>query len=174
MEFEIEKTVRELKDRQDIYDCMMRYCRGVDRLDRALLESCYHPDALDDHGAYVGPASGFIDWVLKLYHDYKHASHHEITNHYVEIDGDTAHAESYWISTSIDVGEPHYSMARGRYVDRLERRDGRWAIAHRACLVEISPLTLPAEVVQLARAFQPRDRTDLSYRRPMEVSASQT
>jgi hypothetical protein len=165
------ETVRELKDRQEIYDCMMRYCRGVDRLDRALLQSCYHPDAFDDHGAYVGPAAGFIDWVLKIYEDHKLASHHEITNHFVEIEGNTAHAESYWVASSIDAAPPHYSIARGRYVDRLEKREGRWAIVDRACLVEISPQSLPAELDQLTRKLQPRDRSDLSFARPLRLAA---
>ena len=57
----------------------------------------------------------------------------------------------------------------GRYVDRLEKRDGRWAIADRVCLVEISPPVVPAEIGQLARAFQPRDRTDASYKRPLRI-----
>ena len=33
---QIERAVRELQDRQAIYDCLMRYSRAVDRLDREL------------------------------------------------------------------------------------------------------------------------------------------
>jgi hypothetical protein len=32
----------------------MRYSRGIDRLDRDMLLSAYHPDAIDDHGMFVG------------------------------------------------------------------------------------------------------------------------
>ena len=35
--------------KQDITDVLMRYCRAVDRIDAALLRSCYHPDATEDH-----------------------------------------------------------------------------------------------------------------------------
>ncbi|HMO69142.1 MAG TPA: nuclear transport factor 2 family protein [Novosphingobium sp.] len=167
---DLDAIVRELKDRQDIHDCLMRYCRGVDRLDRALLESCYHADAIDDHGAFVGPADRFIDWVLGIYATYKHVSHHEVTNHLCEIDGDTAHAESYWISTTIDRAAPHFSRARGRYIDRFERRDGRWAIAARVCVVEISDGRDDLGLDQLARAFQPRDASDASYQRPLTIA----
>jgi|GEM_PF-4254249 len=38
----------------------MRYGRGVDRAVEEWLKSCYHPDAIAEHGnAYVGPA---FDW----------------------------------------------------------------------------------------------------------------
>lgn len=169
MTTDLAAMVRELKDRQDIYDCLMRYCRGLDRLDRDLLRSCYHPGAIDDHGAFVGPADAFVDWALKIYSELKHVSHHEITNHYCELDGDTAHAESYYVSTNIDKAAPHFTRARGRYIDRFERIDGRWAIAARICLVEISDGPEERTVEQLARSFQPRDRSDPSYLRPLTI-----
>lgn len=51
---EIEAEVREQRDRSEIWQVLMNYCRGVDRLDRELLLSCYHPDATDDHGIFMG------------------------------------------------------------------------------------------------------------------------
>jgi hypothetical protein len=39
--------LQDLADRADILDCMYRYARGMDRLDRALLRSAYHDDAVD-------------------------------------------------------------------------------------------------------------------------------
>ena len=47
--------VRELRDRQDILDCLTRYSRGLDRHDSELLASVYHGDAVDHHGEFVGP-----------------------------------------------------------------------------------------------------------------------
>jgi hypothetical protein len=47
--------LQELVDRADILDCVQRYARGIDRHDVELVASCYHPDAIDDHGLYVGP-----------------------------------------------------------------------------------------------------------------------
>jgi hypothetical protein len=35
--------VRELYDQQKIRDVVINYCRGVDRMDRDLFLSCYHP-----------------------------------------------------------------------------------------------------------------------------------
>ncbi len=50
---ELTRSVRELQDRQSIYDCLLTYCRGVDRMDRELLLSSYHSDAVDDRGFMV-------------------------------------------------------------------------------------------------------------------------
>jgi hypothetical protein len=87
METELAAQIREIKDRQDIYDCIMRYCRGLDRLDRAMLLSAYHPDALDDHGPYCGPIEGFVDYVFKLHFKAQHFTLHNITNHRFELEG---------------------------------------------------------------------------------------
>ena len=57
-------VLRELLDRQEIHDCLMRYSRGVDRLDPDLIRSAYHDDAIDDHGMFVGTRDEFVDWVI--------------------------------------------------------------------------------------------------------------
>jgi hypothetical protein len=46
--------VQRLTDRAEIYDCMRRYARGIDRQDRALLRFAYHDGAVDDHVGFVG------------------------------------------------------------------------------------------------------------------------
>ena len=68
--------VRYLKDRADILDCMNRYTRGADRLDRALLLSAYHPDATDDRGAFTGGPEARVDWLLAYLGTLDHTSHH--------------------------------------------------------------------------------------------------
>ena len=52
-------AVRDELARAEIRDAMFRYCRGVDRADRALIRSAYHPDAHDKHGKYDGPSHAF-------------------------------------------------------------------------------------------------------------------
>src|SRR5271166_677571 len=51
---ELRDQVKRLTDRAEIYDCMQRYARGIDRQDRALLRSAYHDGAVDDHVGFVG------------------------------------------------------------------------------------------------------------------------
>ena len=50
-------------DQQEIADVIYRYCRGIDRCDFDLVRSCYHPDAIDDHGDFRGGVDEFIAFV---------------------------------------------------------------------------------------------------------------
>ena len=166
--------VQELLDRQDILDCIHRYCRGVDRFDRQMVLSVYHPDAVDDHGEFVGGPEGFVDWAFGYHRKYQDGTHHIVTNHMCELDGDSAHTETYWIFSGINRDSPP-SIHFGRYLDRFERRNGRWAIATRVCIIEwhaaLGELPMPAEViaVQQASGISSRDRSDPSYQRPLRA-----
>lgn len=183
----LEKTVAELKDRQDIHDCLMTYARGVDRLDRDLILSVYHPDAVDDHGVFVGGPEAFADWVIDM-HSRTHLSHqHCLFNISVALDGDVAHTETYYMFAGMNRAGTPLSLTGGRYLDRLEKRNGRWAIADRICLRDWAPLeeipetldqssltsvkNLPEVVTMLMRtgAQTLRDREDPSYMRPLQV-----
>ena len=45
---------QQLADREAIRECVLRYSRGVDRLDVEQMKSAYWPEATDDHGRFVG------------------------------------------------------------------------------------------------------------------------
>jgi hypothetical protein len=162
-------------DRQSILDCIYRYCRGVDRFDRALLRSAYHIDAMDDHGHFAGPVEAFIDWVFDLHGTRHRSTQHMILNHRAELDGDQAHAESYFHfvgvmkETAPGADFPSLQLAGGRYIDRFERRNGVWAIAFRRCVVEWVGSEYPAQAKQwlLANCAARRDASDPSYDRPL-------
>jgi hypothetical protein len=57
-------------------------------------------------------------------------------------------------------------------VDRLERRDGRWAIAARACLVEWNGELAPTQTTMDPNLFLHGtwDKTDPSYQRPLTLN----
>ena len=174
MDAEAAALAREMKDRHEIYDCIMRYCRGIDRLDRAVLLSAYHPGAIDDHGTYVGPVEGFVEQVFDLHYGMQEFTQHHITNHRCELDGDVAHCESYYLFRCINKAPPWYNVSSGRYLDRLEKRDGRWAIAERICVVEArdeiwGPNGNEGNTDYVAAT---RDRSDPSYQRPLTVDRS--
>lgn len=175
---ELVQAVTILQDRQAIVDCLMNYCRGVDRLDRALLLSAYHADAIDDHGMFVGSPKEFADWAFNYHSEHQHSTQHIITNHCCELDGDTAHTETYWMFAAMNkLGAP-LSLGGGRYIDRLEKRNGRWAIAARKCLVDWSgkpgemPMPQAAIDAFLATGVPSRDRDDPSYQRPLTIEQS--
>jgi hypothetical protein len=171
-DLELGERVSRLEASSEIYDCMMRYARGVDRRDRDLLRSAYHDGAVDDHVGFVGDVDDFIDWAF-AYHGTQTRYQHYIVNHTAEITGDSAHAETYYLFVGTD-REPanHMTVSGGRYVDRLERRDGRWAIVARVCvaewIAESSSLITEAVVAMLSAVQTPtKDRSDPSYARPL-------
>ena len=172
---DLEAMVRELYDKQKIREVPARYCRGVDRMDRALFLSAYHPDAIDDHGFFVGGPEDF--WArVNHYHTTAQSTHqHIVTNHWCELDGGTAHGETYWLFASLDPQGNNLSIGGGRYVDRMEKRDGEWRIAQRKCVPEWGGSPVEGQVSPEARAKLAqsgriaRDATDCSYERPLTV-----
>jgi SnoaL-like domain len=171
---ELVKKIQQLSDRAEIHDCMQRYARGIDRQDRALLRSAYHDGAVDDHVGFIGKVDDFIDWAL-AYHATQTRYQHYILNHTSEIDGDEAHAETYYLFFGTD-REPanHITISGGRYVDRLERRDGRWAIVDRVTVVEFnaesqSQITDEVLALMVGMPMARHDTTDPSYARPLSA-----
>jgi hypothetical protein len=160
-----------LASRMEILDCINRIARGVDRLDEAIFRSGYHDDAVLDFGTMIGDPQRFIDFFFALHRTMHKATAHTICNHVCEIDGDNAHAETYYIFASENASGTPTTLAGGRYIDKFERRNGRWAIALRKCVTTWN-LTPDNDVSQqIAAAFAlvgkvSRDRDDLSYQRP--------
>ena len=178
--------LRLLWDRQQILDCLSRYSRAVDRLDRELLLSVYHADAIDDHGTFCGTPIEFADYVIPM-HEATHLSHqHCIFNHSCELAGNVAHTETYFMFVCMNRQGPVSAMNGGRYIDRFERREGDWRIAYRLCvrdwgIVDQRPepgdltaftarrAVLPDDVRAFMNAgsASTRNRADRSYERPL-------
>ncbi|MBC2667670.1 nuclear transport factor 2 family protein [Novosphingobium piscinae] len=167
-----------MSDRQEILDCLTRFCRGMDRFDRDLFLSAFHPDAEIAAGPFVGSAAGCWDWAVPMHRAGQVLTHHLLLNHSADIAGDTAHAETYYQFAARNHpfapdGEETVMLAGGRYIDRLERRDGAWRIALRTNLIEWSclqpSLPLPfGDVPDIGdNGVTARDRSDPSYARPL-------
>jgi hypothetical protein len=161
-----------LLDRQDILDCLTRFSRGIDRFDRALFLSAFHPDAVIAAGEFVGGPIDLYDWASSLHAQGQVATQHDLLNHSCDIDADTAHAETYYLFAARNRDETNW-IAGGRYLDRLDRRDGIWRIAMRTTTIEWSGMvpTMPipfAEVPGIDGNGTPsRDTADPSYQRPL-------
>lgn len=156
-----------LEDKQEIAEVVLRYCRGVDRLDFDLIRSCYHDDGVDHHTGFDGDADSYVAW-LKGGLPRLGGTMHMVGNQLIEVDGDLARSETY--GTAHHWGEPYDDVTRNftsgfRYVDRMERRDGQWRIAERWAVREWTR-AIPAEVVRAKEGEGPsprRDRTDPVY-----------
>lgn len=175
MDARTEARLLEMLDRQAIHDCLLRYTRGIDRFDKELAMSAYHPDAIDHHRALAGLPEEFWNQAHTYHSGAQLAHHHSISNHSIEIDGDTAHGETYWMFEAVNVDGP-VTLHGGRYIDRFEKREGQWKIAARACIIEWHG---KLDEVQLDPAFAAamaapgvgrRDRLDRSYERPLMVT----
>lgn len=155
-----------LLDRQAIVDCLNRYNRGVDRCDEELLLSAYHADATECHGAFTGPPSEFARSIRPAQASWAGSQHH-ITNHIVEIDGDVANAETYFLVVSRRDNEETVGFVGGRYLDRFERRDGDWRIALRVVVIDVGARANARQMPEYIAQAR-KDRTDPSYQRPLQ------
>jgi hypothetical protein len=172
MDAATEQKLREMIDRHEIWQVMMRYGRGLDRFDRPLVRSCYWDEATEDHGTFVGDVESFIDWA-NMTSGYFIRHHHGMQNHYCDLQGDDAYCETYYLFVGVSEG-PLHSMSIGRYIDHFQKRGGEWRIANRVCLVEgnfelpDSALAAQSPTWYGGTEVQPnaRDRTDVSYQRP--------
>lgn len=153
------------EDRRCIRDCVSAYAHAVDRHDDGRIAAVFHPDATDDHGRYVGGVPGFVAWVNGVHEANEEGHAHNVTTHCCEVDGDTAHAESYVLWVLRHRGGRGVLFGSGRYVDRLERRDSRWRISLRRVIREIRFECAAGPMSELALSFPTGrwDRRDLAY-----------
>ncbi len=157
-----------LLDKQEIHETLMRYCRGIDRCDEALLRSVYHPDATDNHGQFNGQAAEFIPWALKSLQRDERTTHF-VGNELIEVQGDVAWCESYLIAVHRrrDKNGAIIDLTfGGRYVDRFERRHGSWKIAHRQVVFDWSRIDPVEKSFSLEQYITgQRSRDDARYKR---------
>ncbi|WP_156680966.1 nuclear transport factor 2 family protein [Sphingomonas profundi] len=116
------------------------HSRGVDRNDHDLLLSAYHPDAEVAYGSYNGPAAGMVRFLTDAMKG-QPATLHRTANMWIVPQGDRARSESYviaYLRTAEDGGDSAGTqrLIGGRYLDAHEKRDGRWAIAHRQYVMD--------------------------------------
>jgi ketosteroid isomerase-like protein len=121
-----------LLDKQAIAEVLARYGRAVDRADLELLKSCYHDDAIEDHGGvFLGSATDYIASIAPVLP--RGMMTHTTANVLIEVDGDAAQSESHILAFARmkKDGEKFDTLTLARVVDRFERRDGVWRIAAR-------------------------------------------
>jgi len=137
-------ALSDLLDEREIRTILLRYCRGVDRMDRELVRSCFHEDAVDSHGNFEGDVDALLDWMWDLLSKFD-STMHFLGNMLIEIEGDLARAETYGVAFHRgDPEKPHRNLVNGfRYVDHFERRAGAWRIARRTVVTEWSRVDAP-------------------------------
>jgi SnoaL-like protein len=157
----------EFEDKQRIAEVVLRYCRGVDRLDFELIRSCYHDGAVDHHTGFDGDADGYVAWLEKVLPRFA-GTMHMVGNQLIDVQGDFARSETYGTAHhwADPVTDPRLNFVSGfRYVDNMQRRDDEWRIAERWAIREWTR-SIPPETVRPKEAEGPdpkRDRSDPIY-----------
>lgn len=162
--------IHALAAKDAIREVLHSYCRGLDRMDRALADRVWHREGTADYGpGFRGTGAEFLDFVWDYHSGYRLHSH-MVSNEIIRLDlpSATATSETYvavWLQTAPREGFVTDQFHRGRYVDRWSRRDGVWAIDHRTYVGDlVHENRRPASRWDEESAtWGKRDSTDLSY-----------
>jgi hypothetical protein len=132
---ELEAMVRELRDRDEIGRLIRTYAHGVDRRDWSLVRSCFADDAEAQGSRSTGPIEPYLA-ALRPGVEFYPTTMHFMGNQLIELDGDTAHVETYavayhWKDEVAGTDHPENLVVGVRYLDTLQRRDEGWRITRR-------------------------------------------
>lgn len=131
--------LEDLLAKQAIVELIGRYAHAIDRCDCDLLERMFVPGAMLHYGLFDGPAADLIA------HRRVHGSAFIMTHHFTGsvlacVQGDRARAQSYLsvVHRAEREGRLLDEHVRARYLDKLERHDGRWLFAERTLVFDWS------------------------------------
>lgn len=149
-----------------IEDMLHRYCRGVDRMDRELALSVFHPEStVEIDAAFTGSAPALIDWMWERHRSA--ARHlHNITNVIVSGTEDAASSEAY-VMALLRIESQNGLMViqtNGRYLDEWVRFEERWVIKRRRYVHEFQEIRrLESDMAPAKQVPSRRDPSDPSY-----------
>ena len=161
------KELDRLQSVEAIRDAVLRFCRGLDRMDKDLMASAFHADASVDFGAiFCGGVGEFLETTM-VHQARQREVQHLVGNIIVRVEGEHAVAESYELArhkspVNAEVVDLILAM---RTLDRFERREGQWRITQRTKLIDWGRALQGSDLVY-ERSPLPkgmRDSTDLSY-----------
>ena len=132
--------IRILKDRSDIQQMVARLALGMDLRDESMFQSCW----ADEFYLSVPPLAGdgvplegnmradeHARNVITMLSEFK-ATQHVLTNHHIELNGDTASCSVYLIGThtmaGVEEGDPIQTIG-ARYDFDCARTDSGWKIS---------------------------------------------
>lgn len=133
----VEAELQEMLDHFRIRKVLAAYCHGCDRGDSKMMASVYARDSWDDHGLIKASGPEFVTAIMQSIRDDTDTLSHLLGQSIINVDGDRAGAETYFMAVTRQVGsdgEQVCNQLGGRFVDRLEREDGEWKIKHRVVL----------------------------------------
>lgn len=158
----MDARVHALIAKHDITAALLRFVRGIDRLDKDLVLSAFHADGVANFGAFSAKATDFPEWAFKQLRTHELTSH-RISNISIDLHGERANVETYLDALHLyeDVEETVYA----RYLDLFECRDGDWLISNRLVVIDYSTrVPRNAPYSEAHRYVRPaRDKSDPVY-----------
>lgn len=134
----LEREVARHRDVAAIHELLHRYARALDWLDDALLETVFFDDAEVDYGFFRGAGREFRPLLMQVERSFGRRWHFT-SQVEIALAGERAEVRSYNLSVTAVPVSPlppaELSMFYGWYLDRMERREGRWGIAARKHLL---------------------------------------
>lgn len=145
MEIRMDERLQEMLDHYEITKTLSEYCHACDRCDETQMGSVYVEDSWDDHGALQAKGRDFARLMTAQILARTNTLAHLLGQSLIKVNGDEAAAETYFLAVSHSDGEDGARMCNqlgGRFVDRLQRENGRWRIKHR-CVVRDWSISMP-------------------------------
>ena len=124
---------QQLRDHQDISNLLARYARGLDAHDWDAVAACFEPSAAFVHpGGVQDGADAIVDRARNALTPLT-ASQHLLGTMVIDVDGDTAHASTYFQAQHVREGTPGGAtfIIAGTYDDDLVRGTDGWRIRER-------------------------------------------
>lgn len=135
---DISAKVRWLMDRAEIQDLQAAYARTIDHGDLDGLRQFYHDGSIDEHGIFSGSGDEFALAMTAPDGNalrFKTMQHHSTTLS-MDIDGDDAEVEAYFLCVCVPREGNSLEFTSGRTADRFARRDGRWGLVNRQVIMD--------------------------------------
>jgi hypothetical protein len=169
----------ELLARTEICDVLARYAHAIDRGDRQLARTCYHDDAIDNHGRINAP----VDDVFAFFESYGaelRSTYHFMGVPLIVVDTQTgtdpnrAKAETYCIYRRELIDDDAEVLFQGlRYFDELECREGVWRIARRTVILDWEHVGTPFPSVVSPASWTRGGRLEHDVASPITDSLAQ-
>ena len=157
-------SLADLIDRAVIGDALLNYATGIDRRDWDLYRSIFADEVEIDFSTWSGTRSVMQadEWVASVRNTLAcfDATQHNLTNHVITLDGDSATAVAHMVALHQFEGE--LQQLGGFYTDRLVRVGNGWKIV--ACCLVITWEQGDRGLFARAQARGPRARVDVGSR----------
>jgi len=130
------------------------------------LRDLFHPDGVIEIGWFKGSALDFIDASIKMSEKSVIHSKHFMGAPVLQIEGNRAVAETNAILTAVNNEIKIGFTAHTRFFDLLEKREGRWKIAKRNNIYDMSFFSFPMGPVPIDQekaARHPWEYAALAY-----------